>query len=500
MIPRRTTPKPVLVINRARAFLAHLARARCEQDHHRHLHASSSFDFETDVLVIGAGVVGLAVAREAARRGARVVVAERNESVGMETSSRSSEVIHAGLYYPPGSLKAEMCARGRDMLYDYCASKGVAHKQIGKLVVATTEGRGDDSALDALAQNAEAATRLASARPLDLELLTGDEARDLEPALGPRVCRALLSPRTGIVDSHALMQALLSDAEEAGAVLALRSAAVPMPPAASKGGEEPSHQRMLRVAIRDAGGGAEGETAVMAARSVVNCAGLGAEAVARGALAHLGRGSAAASAPHLRFAKGHYFELAGGGGAPSASLPFFSRLVYPLPSGDGGLGVHLTLDLAGRPRFGPDVEWLPAAPPPSSSPSSSTTSSTSSSAASTVESPEFDFSVPPDRAAEARWHDAIRRYWPGLPPLQESAHSNTNNPFRLVPAYAGVRPKLSGPGDPAEDFGFQTARAASWRGGSGHGVRGLVCLYGVESPGLTSALALAERVVDEALA
>jgi L-2-hydroxyglutarate oxidase LhgO len=550
MIPRRPN-----LIDKANAFLSRLARAR---DHHQHhpfpassSHSSSSsssfssehtqqpvvgggVDFETDVLVIGAGVVGLAVARAAALRlQARVVVVEENAQWGSETSSRSSEVVHAGLYYPPGSLKAEMCARGRDMLYDYCEARGVAHRQLGKLVVATAAagattrtaagGGGENSEeeeaarLEALARNAEQACRQSGAKPLELQMLTGDEARELEPELSPRVCRALLSPRTGIVDSHGLMQALLSDAEQAGATLALRSKAVPMmpmsmsssPPAVAGAGSGGGAGRLLlRVAVRDAGGGsgggggggAGGETAIIGARAVVNCAGLGAEAVARGALAHLGS-AVARSAPRLRYAKGHYFELAGGAkataaananaaaaaaananaAANAANAPF-SRLIYPLPS-DGGLGIHLTLDLGGRVRFGPDVEWLP---PP----------------AAPGEQPTFDYRVPAERAAAARWHDAIRRYWPGLPPRrageeQEQQRGGGGGQATLVPAYSGVRPKLSAPGEPAEDFGLQTARGATWRGGRGHGVPGLVCLYGVESPGLTASLALAERVADE---
>jgi len=534
--------KPLLA--RTRAFLAHLARDRRPFSAATAIQSTTTptalpaADFETDVLVIGAGVVGLAVARAAALRGASVVVAERGAAFGTGTSSRSSEVVHAGLYYPPGSLKAVLCARGRDMLYDYCAERGVAHKVLGKLVVAS--GENGPQRLGALARNADAASAAAGSAPLDLRLLTGAQARELEPELGPGVDRALLSPRTGIVDSHGLMAALLTDAEANGAVLALRSAAVPMPapalappsspprslssPSSSPSPSSPSPRRRLTVAIRDAAG----ETSVFAARRVFNCAGLGAEACARGALAHLNGGSAAAAAPALRFAKGNYFELAAPARAP------FSRLVYPLPE-DGGLGIHLTLDLAGRARFGPDVEWLsfpparPLAGPAKTAAAASATASASASATATTpaaaaasaaaaaaaaaqaaEPPEFDYRVLPSRALDAGWHAAIRAYWPGLPAGDAA----------LVPAYSGVRPKLPAPApagassDRSEfsiffnfsdfsifsnfsDFGVQTAKSATWPGGRGHGVPGLVCLYGVESPGLTSAMALAEHVVGD---
>jgi hypothetical protein len=263
---------------------------------------------------------------------------------------------------------------------------------------------------------------------------------------------------------------------------------------------------------------------VFAARhAVFNCAGLGAEACARGALAHLGGGGAASAAPRLRFAKGNYFELsAAAGPAP------FSRLVYPLPE-DGGLGIHLTLDLAGRARFGPDVEWLPPplplplSPPPPLSPRERQQQQqqqqdeappppppeATADPLAAVE-PAFDYRVRPSRAREAGWIPAIRSYWPGLPDGgataggQQSAGGGQHHPppvfeEALIPAYSGVRPKLSAPGQPPEDFGVQTENTATWRGGAGHGVKGLVCLYGVESPGLTSALALAEHVVSGAL-
>jgi L-2-hydroxyglutarate oxidase LhgO len=506
MIPRRSLlPKlsSSPLFRQCETLLTRLANARAVSSSPTPpINHDTTFDFQTDVLVIGAGVVGLAVARAAVARGATsVVLVERRSAFGTETSSRSSEVIHAGLYYTPGSLKATLCARGRDMLYDYCAEKNIAHKRIGKLVVATGRrggGGDDDRRLEALAANADAACARAGAKPLGLRLLSGDQARNLEPSLSPNVSRALLSPRTGIVDSHALMAALLADAERGGGgggggggmttTLALRSAAVPLP---TRAGGRGSNDGLLTVAVRDVGASAEsgGETAVFGARFVFNCAGLGAEACAREALAHLGPG-VSPTCPTVRYAKGNYFELAGGvgvgggfssggggssgGSSEAATAPspsFFSRLIYPLPE-DGGLGIHLTLDLAGRARFGPDVEWLPP----------------EREAKAPAAEPPFDFRVAPERAAAAGWHAAIRAYWPHLP----------TSPTALVPAYSGVRPKLTGPGEPAEDFGVQTARGASWRGGEGHGVAGLVNLFGVESPGLTSALALAEHVVEEA--
>ncbi|KQW43371.1 MULTISPECIES: NAD(P)/FAD-dependent oxidoreductase [unclassified Roseateles] len=354
---------------------------------------------QVEVAVIGAGVVGLAIARELALRGREVVVIEAGSAIGTGISSRNSEVIHAGLYYPAGSLKAQLCVRGKALLYDYCAARGIAHRRCGKLVVATR-----DEDLPRLAQLAASG---AANGVDDLRLLSRAETLALEPAL--RAAGALLSPSSGIVDSHGLMTALLGDAEAAGAVLALAS---PVTGGAREGGGW-----QLRV-------GADFE---LAARCVVNAAGLFAAQVAT---------SLGTPAPPLRFARGHYFSLAGR--AP------FTRLIYPLPV-DGGLGVHLTLDLGGQARFGPDVQWLPDADPAA-----------------------LDYAVDP--ALGPAFEAEVRGYWPALPA------------GGLQPAYSGIRPKLSGPGEVTVDFRIDCATP------------GLVNLFGIESPGLTASLALAEAV------
>lgn len=354
---------------------------------------------QVDVIVIGAGVVGLAIARELALRGREVVVAEAATAFGTGISSRNSEVVHAGLYYPAGSLKARLCVRGKALLYDYCAAHGVAHRRCGKLVVATRPA--DVGRLQALAAQASANG------VTDLKMLDRAQARALEPALQAEA--ALLSPSSGIVDSHGLMTALLADAERAGAVLALASPVV--------GGGRDGVGWRLRV----------GEDFELRARQVVNAAGLSAGRVAQ---------ALGAPTPRLRFARGHYFSLAGR--AP------FSRLIYPLPV-DGGLGVHLTLDLGGRARFGPDVQWLPDADPAA-----------------------LNYAVDP--ALAPRFEAEVRSYWPDLPIAA------------LQPAYSGIRPKLSGPGEPAADFHVDQA------------LPGLLQLFGIESPGLTACLALAEEV------
>ncbi|HTZ72261.1 MAG TPA: FAD-dependent oxidoreductase [Acetobacteraceae bacterium] len=356
-------------------------------------------DFET--VVVGAGVVGLAVARALALAGHEVLVVERHRAAGTETSSRNSEVIHAGLYYQPGSLRARLCVAGREALYGYCAARGVTARRLGKLVVATDAAEAE--ALRAVAARA-AANGVAAAR-----LIEGGEARAMEPAL---FCtEALLSPDTGIVDSHALMQALAADAEAGGAVFAYRT-------------------ELADILCED--GGFRARTvdgaAVRCAR-MVNAAGLGAVALARRT-----SGLAAGHVPPAYFAKGSYFALAG-------RSPF-RRLIYPVPI-PGGAGIHLTLDLAGRARFGPDVE--------------------------AVAHPEYD--VDPARAAA--FYGAIRRYWPGLPD------------GTLMPAYAGVRPKIVPP-LASQDFIIQDE--------ADHGIAGLVNLFGVESPGLTACLAIAADV------
>ena len=354
-------------------------------------------------VVIGAGVVGLALARHLALGGREVVVLEAEDRIGTGISSRNSEVIHAGIYYPAGSLKARLCVAGNRMLYAYCEAHGVAHRRCGKLIVAT-----EDSQIEALRQ---LRTRAEANGVGDLQWLDGEEARCLEPQL--RAAAALLSLSTGIVDSHGLMRALRRDAEAAGAAIVLKSPV--------RGGRRTAAGLEVEV------GGDDPMT--LRADRVFNCAGLGAQGLARSF-----EGIRPAAIPPLRLAKGNYYGLSGP--AP------FSRLVYPVPS-QGGLGVHLTLDLGGQARFGPDVEWVD----------------------------REDYDVDPRRADG--FYAEVRKYWPGLP---DGA---------LQPAYAGIRPKLHGPGETAPDFLIQREDA--------HGLPGLVNLFGIESPGLTACLALAEE-------
>ncbi|WP_198320808.1 NAD(P)/FAD-dependent oxidoreductase [Azohydromonas aeria] len=362
-----------------------------------------------DTVVVGAGVVGLAVARALAQRGQEVLVLEAATAIGTGTSSRNSEVIHAGLYYPTGSLKARLCVQGRERLYAYCAERGLGHRRCGKLIAAT--GEEQLGALRALQAQA-----LANGVD-DVRWLPGDEARALEPQL--HAVAGLLSPSTGIVDSHALMLSLLGDAEGAGALLALASPVLGA--RVADGGIE------LQV-------GGEQPMALLA-RRVVNAAGHGAPALA----ARI-QGLDPRHVPRAWACKGNYFSLRG-------RSPF-SRLVYPLHD-SAGLGVHLTLDLGGQARFGPDTQWLPDA-----------------------DETTFDYRV--DESRIPAFEAAIRRYWPGLP---DGA---------LTPAYSGVRPKISAPGEPAADFRIDAAAQ--------HGVPGLVNLFGIESPGLTACLAIADHV------
>ncbi|AWK88063.1 NAD(P)/FAD-dependent oxidoreductase [Azospirillum thermophilum] len=371
-----------------------------------------------ECVVVGAGVVGLAVARRLAQAGREVVILEAADAIGTGTSSRNSEVVHAGIYYPTGSIRARLCVAGREALYAYCRDHGVEHRRLGKLIVAT-----DEAQLPRL----EAIRRQAAANGVDdLYRIDGAEARALEPNL--RCVAALVSPSTGIIDSHGLMLALLGDAEAAGAALALLSP-------------------LLRAEATEDGfllevGGAEPMR--LGCRTLVNAAGLGSWAVAR-AIA----GFPAEQVPPRVLAKGNYYALAQGRSP-------FSRLVYPVPE-DGGLGVHLTLDLAGQARFGPDVEWLDDSALPADTP---------------ADHARIDYAVDPRRADS--FYGSVRAYWPGLP---DGA---------LVPAYAGVRPKLSGRGQPQADFLLQGRQA--------HGIAGLVNLFGIESPGLTSCLAIAGEV------
>jgi L-2-hydroxyglutarate oxidase LhgO len=360
-------------------------------------------------VVIGAGVVGLAVARALAQAGHETIVAEAQNAIGQGVSSRNSEVIHAGLYYPPGSLKARFCVRGKELLYALCASHGVDHRRCGKLTVANSAE--EVAALRGLQDRA-------AANGVPVEWLEADQARALEPAL--RCIAALHSPSTGIVDSHAFMLALQGDLERAGGMVALGSAvdAVQL---------SPSGAHVLR--LQD---GTE-----LAADIVVNAASLHACALARRF-----EGLDPRFVPREWFAKGNYYALQG-------RSPF-THLIYPAPA-DAWLGVHLTLDLGGQAKFGPDLEWLEARTPQ-----------------------EIDFEVDPRRADG--FYAEVRRYWPGLP---DGA---------LAPSYSGVRPKIHGPHEKAPDFRID--------GPALHGVPGLVNLFGVESPGLTSALAIAEHVAD----
>jgi L-2-hydroxyglutarate oxidase LhgO len=359
---------------------------------------------EVECVVVGAGVVGLAVARALALAGFDVLVLERAYTIGFETSSRNSEVIHGGLYYPVGSLKAWSCVAGRQRLYAFCRERGVPHARLGKLIVATCAG--EISGLEKIAVTAR------GNGVDDLEWLDRTQAQRLEPALN--CVAALLSPSTGIIDSHSLMLAYLGEAEAAGAVVVLRSPVL-------AGG---CHNDGFELAI----GGAE-PTAIRC-RFLVNSAGLYAPAFAQTI-----DGLAKETIPPAYFCRGVYFTLAGR--AP------FRRLIYPVPVA-GGLGVHVTLDLAGQARFGPDVEWISS----------------------------VDYTV--DAARGEAFYDAVRTYWPAL------------RDGSLQPGYAGIRPKISGPADPAADFVVQGPEA--------HGVPGLVNLYGIESPGLTASLPLADEV------
>src|SRR5260370_890742 len=357
------------------------------------------------VLVIGAGVIGLAIAREAARGGHDVIVAEAEPHIGTGTSSRNSEVLHAGIYYPTGSLRERHCACSRRMLYAFCASHGVPHKKVGKLVVV-----GRDADVPMLEKLYAQATRNGVE---DLSMLDGGAAIRMESAVA---CVAgFHSPETGIIDSHRYMLALQGDMEDAGGVLALNTP-------------------IERLEFTPAGwearfGGAEPGSVLVDA--VVNSAGHGAQKLARAI-----EGYPADRVPRLVLAKGNYFSYAG--------RPAFSRLIYPAPV-PGGLGIHVTLDLAGRMRFGPDVQWVDC----------------------------YDYDVDPRRAAT--FYPAIRTYWPGLADGM------------LVPDYAGIRPKLTGKGASAGVFMIG--------GPSDHGLPRIVRLFGIESPGLAASLSIAQEVV-----
>lgn len=362
---------------------------------------------QVDAVVIGAGVVGLAVARALALKGREVLVLEAQSSIGMGVSSRNSEVIHAGIYYEPGSWKARLCVRGKQMLYAYCAERQVPHQRCGKLIVATAEAQrpGLRSLLEkGLANGVD-----------DLQLLDASRAQAMEPEVN--CVEAVWSPSTGIVDAHSLMMALYGDLEQAGGMAVFHAQVTAL------------RRHGVQWAVHTADG-----TALLA-NTVVNAAALGAVALARAT-----EGLPGESLPEASFAKGNYFSLSG-------KSPF-SHLVYPVPDPEappGWLGVHLTLDLGGQARFGPDLQWS--------------------------ETPE---ALEVDLSRQASFEQSIRGYWPGLP-------ANA-----LQPAYAGMRPKIHGPGEPAPDFRID--------GPAKHGLPGLVNLLGIESPGLTSSMAIAEHV------
>lgn len=360
-------------------------------------------------IVIGAGVIGLAVARELALKGLSPVIIEKSAGIGSGISSRNSEVIHAGIYYEKDSLKARLCIRGKRLLYAYCAERGIEHRRCGKLIVAGLHQ--DQRSLNSILERGRANG------VDDLRLLSRAEVGAMEPALA--CAGAIYSPSSGIIDSHGLMTTLLGDAENAGAILALASGFV--------AAKRDVDRWVCRV------GGDDGFE--ISTTWLINCAGLHAQSVAASL-----DGFPSEMIPKLHLAKGNYFSL-------STRAPF-SHLVYPMPQ-DGGLGVHLTLDLAGQAKFGPDVQWLGA-----------------------QEIEDIDYRV--DDSRKALFEDEIRSYWPGLP--SNGVHA----------AYSGVRPKLSGPGKGAADFRIDGPRD--------HGVAGIVNAFGIESPGLTSCMAFAEYV------
>jgi L-2-hydroxyglutarate oxidase LhgO len=364
---------------------------------------------QLDVVVAGAGVVGIAVARALAQAGREVLVLDAAEGIGTGTSSRNSEVIHAGIYYPKDSLMARFCVQGRRMLYDFCRDRGVPFMNCGKLIVATSPEENDR--LAGIQARAEANG------VEGMRVLTAAEAIAMEPNLA--CTGALLSPTTGVVDSHAYMLALQGEAEHAGAMFVFHSPVL--------SGRADADGVEIEI------GGAEPMS--LRCRLFVNAAGLDAPALAR-RIAGMPR----QLIPPDHYAKGNYFTLTG-------KSPF-SRLIYPVPV-PGGLGVHLTIDLGGQARFGPDVEWIERAPDGS-----------------------LDYRVDPRRADG--FYDAVRRYWPAL---KDGA---------LQPGYAGIRPKIVPKGAPAQDFVAQAGRV--------HGIPALVNLFGIESPGLTAAVALAEHV------
>lgn len=356
-----------------------------------------------DAVVVGAGVIGLAVARALALSGREVIVLERHDAIGVETSSRNSEVIHAGIYYKPSGMRGRLCVKGRDALYDYCIERGVTHQRCGKLIVAS--GEAEIGRLSSIKQNAE------RNGVDDLQMIDGAEARRMEPGL---LCHAAIhSPSSGIVDSHELMLALLGDLEAAGGVLALRA---------------PVHRGVVRddgIDIQISGD----DPITLRVKTLVNCGGLWADRIARSI-----DGIPLETIPALKYGKGQYFSYTGK--AP------FKRLIYPVPPADSQ-GVHYTRDLGGQAKLGPDLNYV---------------------------SSNTDYDV--DASRREAFAVAAKRFWPEL------------DAERLVPGYAGIRPKIKGPGEEG-DFVFSDV--------SVHGVKGYLGLYGIESPGLTTCLAIADH-------
>jgi L-2-hydroxyglutarate oxidase LhgO len=368
---------------------------------------------QVDCVVVGAGVVGLAVAREMALQGHETILLERESAFGTVSSARNSEVIHAGIYYPKDSLKAKLCVEGNRLLYEYCRTHHVATQPYGKLIVAADETQMDD--LQALLYKAQ------SNSVPRIKMISGAEACALEPNL--QCVAAILSSSTGIVDSHGYMLSLLGGFEDAGGMIAYQSPLI----SARCIGSNAEGGYKLNIGGSDA--------MQIQTKILINCAGISAPAIAQKI-----DGLKQERIPKAYFAKGNYFSLSG-------KSPF-SRLIYPIPE-PGGLGVHLTLDMGGQAKFGPDVEWLDI----------------------DIEE-RIDYTVNPKRAEG--FYAAIRRYWPGL---QDGS---------LQPDYSGVRAKIVPPNAPAADFVFD--------GHSNHGLHGLHNLYGFESPGLTASLAIAKHL------
>jgi L-2-hydroxyglutarate oxidase LhgO len=368
---------------------------------------------QVDCVVIGAGVVGLAVAREMALQGRETILLERESAFGTISSARNSEVIHAGIYYPKDSLKAKLCVEGNRMLYEYCRTHHVATQPYGKLIVASDESQLDD--LQAILYKAQ------QNEVPEIKMITGEQAKVMEPEL--HCAAAVLSASTGIVDSHGFMLSLLGGFEDAGGMIAYQSPLISAKPI----GENAKDGFELEI------GGADGMK--IQTKFLINCAGMSSPAIARKI-----EGLSQQQIPKAYFAKGNYFSLSG--------KSLFKHLIYPIPE-PGGLGVHLTLDMGGQAKFGPDVEWLEI-----------------------DEESQIDYTVNPKRGEG--FYEAVRRYWPGL---KDNA---------LQPDYSGVRAKIVPPNSPAGDFCFNTPKD--------HGLEGLFNLYGFESPGLTSSLAIAKHL------